>query len=61
MSLQLPDRHGITPLLAAIYEDHEECVKFLIEKVCSYMCVCTHACVCVRACVCVCVCKYMYT
>ena len=31
--LQLPDKHGITPLLAAVYEDHEECVKILIEKV----------------------------
>ena len=31
--LQLPDKHGITPLLAAIYEDHMECVKLLLAKV----------------------------
>ena len=30
---QLPDKFGITPLLAAIYEGHEECVKLLIANV----------------------------
>jgi ankyrin repeat protein len=27
------DKHGITVLLAAIWEGHTDCVKFLIEKV----------------------------
>lgn len=31
--LQLPDKHGITPLLAAIYEGHTDCVKLLLSKV----------------------------
>ncbi|XP_013398441.1 myotrophin-like [Lingula anatina] len=26
------DKHGISPLLAAIWEGHTECVKLLIEK-----------------------------
>jgi len=26
------DKHGITPLLAAIWEGHTTCVKFLIDK-----------------------------
>ena len=30
---QLPDKHGITALLAAIYEDHEECVRVLVSSV----------------------------
>ena len=33
MSFKLADKHGITPLLAAIYEGHTECVKILLEKV----------------------------
>lgn len=33
LSFKLPDKHGITPLLAAIYEGHSECVKLLLEKV----------------------------
>ena len=32
--IQIPDKFGITPLLAAVYEDHVDCVKILIEKVC---------------------------
>ena len=28
----MPDKYGITPLLAAIYEGHEEAVKVLILK-----------------------------
>ena len=27
------DKHGITVILAAIWEGHTECVKFLIQKV----------------------------
>lgn len=30
---QAKDRYGITPLLAAIYEDHVDCVKYLLEQV----------------------------
>ena len=30
---QLPDKFGITALLAAIYEDHTDCVKLLVSKV----------------------------
>jgi len=26
------DKHGISPLLAAIWEGHTSCVKFLVEK-----------------------------
>ncbi|XP_060085355.1 myotrophin-like [Ylistrum balloti] len=26
------DKHGMTPLLAAIYENHVECVKVLVEN-----------------------------
>ena len=36
-SSQLPDKHGITAILAAIYEGHEECVKFLLDKVATQM------------------------
>ena len=32
---QLPDKHGITAILAAIYEGHEDCVKLLVDKVTS--------------------------
>ena len=32
-SIQLPDKHGITALLAAVYEDHEECVRVLVSSV----------------------------
>lgn len=31
-ALNTPDKHGISPLLAAIWEGHTECVKFLLEK-----------------------------
>ena len=27
------DKHGISPLLAAIWEGHTSCVQFLLEKV----------------------------
>jgi len=27
-----PDKHGISPLLAAIWEGHTTCVQFLVEK-----------------------------
>lgn len=30
--MNLPDKHGITPLLAAIYEGHTDCVKLLLSK-----------------------------
>ncbi|XP_073824776.1 myotrophin homolog isoform X2 [Musca autumnalis] len=30
--LNVKDKHGITPLLAAIWEGHTECVKLLLEK-----------------------------
>ena len=30
---QLPDKHGITALLAAVYEDHEKCVRVLVSSV----------------------------
>jgi len=30
--LDTKDKHGISPLLAAIWEGHTSCVKFLIEK-----------------------------
>ena len=32
-SIQLPDKHGITALLAAVYKDHEECVRVLVSSV----------------------------
>ena len=31
--LDAADKHGISPLLAAIWEGHTACVKFLVEKV----------------------------
>ncbi|KAJ7390422.1 hypothetical protein OS493_025121 [Desmophyllum pertusum] len=31
-SINRPDKHGITPLLASIFESKTACVKFLIEK-----------------------------
>ncbi|XP_003385617.1 PREDICTED: myotrophin-like [Amphimedon queenslandica] len=31
-NVNLPDAHGITPLLCAIWEGHPDCVKFLISK-----------------------------
>ena len=34
---QLPDKFGITPLLAAIYESHAECVKLLISNVSQFI------------------------
>ncbi|ESO10300.1 hypothetical protein HELRODRAFT_186281 [Helobdella robusta] len=30
--INVKDRHGISPLLSAIYEGHINCVKYLIEK-----------------------------
>ena len=30
---QTPDKFGITPLLAAVYEGHKDVVKVLLEKV----------------------------
>ena len=37
--MQLPDKHGITALLAAVYEDHADCVKVLVNSVSrSYHC-----------------------
>ena len=31
--LDSPDKHGITPLLAAVFEGHTECVRILINAV----------------------------
>jgi ankyrin repeat protein len=31
--LNSADKHGISPLLAAIWEGHTSCVQFLLEKV----------------------------
>jgi len=33
--LDSPDKHGITPLLAAVFEGHTECVKILINAGCD--------------------------
>ncbi|XP_065835404.1 myotrophin-like [Oscarella lobularis] len=30
-NVNVPDKHGITPLLSAIYEGHADCVKLLIK------------------------------
>eukprot|EP00794_Sanderia_malayensis_P018196 gene18196-20012_t len=30
--INLKDDHGITPLLAAIFEEHASCVKYLLSK-----------------------------
>lgn len=30
--LKLKDKHGITAILAAIWEGHKDCVKLLLEK-----------------------------
>ncbi|XP_062513154.1 myotrophin-like [Corticium candelabrum] len=30
--VNIPDKHGITPLLAAVFEDHAECVRLLIQN-----------------------------
>ncbi|XP_058986072.1 myotrophin isoform X2 [Musca domestica] len=30
--LDVKDKHGITPLLAAIWEGHTQCVKLLLER-----------------------------
>ncbi|CAF3034284.1 unnamed protein product [Rotaria socialis] len=32
------DKFGLTPLLAAIYEDHTDCVKYLLEQVSVLVC-----------------------
>ena len=34
------DKHGISVLLAAIWEGHTNCVKFLLQKVCAKQCFC---------------------
>lgn len=31
--LDAPDKHGISPLLAAVWEGHTACVHFLLEQV----------------------------
>lgn len=31
-NINLPDKHGITPLLASVYESNTECVRLLIKK-----------------------------
>lgn len=31
-NVNLKDKHGITPLLAAIYEEHTDCVKMLLKS-----------------------------
>uniref|UniRef100_A0A1A9WJ39 ANK_REP_REGION domain-containing protein n=1 Tax=Glossina brevipalpis TaxID=37001 RepID=A0A1A9WJ39_9MUSC len=31
-NINIMDKHGITPLLAAIWEGHTKCVKLLLEK-----------------------------
>ena len=31
------DKHGISVILAAIWEGHANCVKFLLEKVLTYV------------------------
>lgn len=31
--IQAPDKHGLTPLISACYENHIACVKLLLEKV----------------------------
>ncbi len=31
--MQIPDKHGITPLLVAVFEDHTDCVELLLKKV----------------------------
>uniref|UniRef100_A0AAQ6IDW6 Myotrophin n=1 Tax=Anabas testudineus TaxID=64144 RepID=A0AAQ6IDW6_ANATE len=30
--INAPDKHGLTPLMAACFEDHLSCVKVLLEK-----------------------------
>jgi ankyrin repeat protein len=32
-NINIEDKYGIAPLLAAIWENHTNCVKYLIEKV----------------------------
>lgn len=43
LHLQAPDKHGLTPLMAACFEDHLSCVKVLLEKVGSLIWACIHA------------------
>jgi len=33
--LNIADKHGITPLLAAVFEGHTNCVKILLEAGCD--------------------------
>eukprot|EP00095_Tigriopus_kingsejongensis_P012380 maker-scaffold190_size271632-snap-gene-1.34 protein:Tk12380 transcript:maker-scaffold190_size271632-snap-gene-1.34-mRNA-1 annotation:"Myotrophin" len=33
--LEAKDKHGIAPILAAIWEGHAQCVQFLLKKGCS--------------------------
>ena len=35
--LNAKDKHGISVILAAIWEGHTQCVKFLLEKVCDHV------------------------
>ena len=37
-ALDTPDKHGITPLLAAIFEGHTHCVKILLNAVSQTRC-----------------------
>ncbi|KAA3677036.1 uncharacterized protein DEA37_0006082 [Paragonimus westermani] len=32
LSQSCPDKYGVTPLLAAVYEDHVACAKLLLNK-----------------------------
>jgi len=32
VKLDAPDKHGITPILAAIWEGHAACVKYLLDN-----------------------------
>lgn len=34
--MQRKDKHGITPILAAIWEGHTSCVEYLLKKVAKY-------------------------
>jgi len=33
VQFKIPDKYNITPLLAAIWENHVDCVKLLLSKV----------------------------
>lgn len=38
--MQRKDKHGITPILAAIWEGHTSCVEYLLKKVAIYVAEC---------------------